>query len=109
MNEAPNIRLDCRDGKGLEIADELESVYYPLMRAALNANGGYEDGRDAGLRGVYKHLTGAEPQDMEALITVYTEAYDKFAGPTQFRHSVNMDHYHRAGLLGVYLAEASGN
>lgn len=37
----------------------------------------------------------------ERLATIYQEAYDECAGPPQFRHSVNHDVYHMAGLLAV--------
>lgn len=98
-------RLDGRQGEGLKIADELEAVYFPSMRAAIKENGecgAYEAGRNAGLSSVFMHLTKSEPEDIEALIATYTKAYDDFAGPIRFRHSVNVDMYHRAGLLGVY-------
>ena len=98
------MKLDCRKGEGLKIADELSGVYYPLMRAEIKKDGTYEDGRNAGLFGVYKHISGEAPRDMDALVKIYTNAYDDFAGPRQFRHCVNMDNYHRAGLLGVYRA-----
>jgi hypothetical protein len=38
----------------------------------------------------------------DKLEEAYQVAYDKFAGPPKFRHSVNYDIYHRAGLLGMY-------
>jgi hypothetical protein len=96
--------LDGRQGEGIKIADELGDIYYPLMRAEIKNDGAYEDGRNAGLAGVYKHITESEPDPLELvlLISAYTQAYDVFAGPPQFRHSVNMHDYHRAGLLGVY-------
>lgn len=103
------MKLDCRKGEGLKIADELNSVYWPLMRVEIKKDGTYEDGRNAGLLGVHKHLTGKEPLDMTALVEIYTKAYDDFAGPPQFRHDVNMDNYHRAGLLGVYLKIGRSN
>lgn len=94
--------LDGRQGEGIKIADELGNIYYPLMRVEINNDGSYEEGRDAGLSGVYKHMTGSEPDDMELLISTYSQAFDDFAGPKQFQHSVNYPDYHRAGLLGVY-------
>ena len=38
----------------------------------------------------------------DELYEAYQIAFNNFAGPPQFRHSVNYPDYHRAGLLGVY-------
>lgn len=43
-------------------------------------------------------------ENCKCVVDAYQTAYDDFAGPRQFRHSVNHDTYHRAGLIGVWNA-----
>lgn len=40
---------------------------------------------------------------------IYQEAFDAFAGPAQFRHSVNYPDYHRAGLLALWQAASAAS
>lgn len=46
-------------------------------------------------------------QKCGALWNVYQKGFDDFAGPKRFRHSVNYDTYHRAGLIALLNAAAA--
>lgn len=48
-------------------------------------------------------------QKCGALWNIYQRGFDDFAGPKRFRHSVNYDTYHRAGLIALLNAAAKAH
>lgn len=101
-----------RDGEGANA--HIMSLVMTLMREAQEPEGKAFDDLLCAISGeVHIACNGwVKPGDQEYhwgqqnpvvdnAAQAYREAFDSCAGPSQFRHAVNYDKYHRAGIAGV--------